>query len=128
MLGEYLNDQFHLGGGLTAWGAGTTRYSANSSSSQLTLDAPIYQQNINISGTFGNRNLSIYAKGLLFDIKLSLLSQPYRNATSSLNLNSTISTHTPRAQYAGMLTYALADVESNTEAYNKGTYLGTKNI
>jgi hypothetical protein len=31
-------------------GAGTTRYSANSSSSQLTLDAPIYQQNINISG------------------------------------------------------------------------------
>jgi hypothetical protein len=35
----------------------------------------------------------------------------YRNATSSLNLNSTISTHTPRAQYA-MLTYALADVES----------------
>jgi hypothetical protein len=27
-----------------------------------TLDAPIYQQNINIS--LGNRNLSIYAKGL----------------------------------------------------------------
>jgi hypothetical protein len=47
----HFNDQFHLGGGLTAWGAGTTRYSANSSSSQLTLDAPIYQQNINISGT-----------------------------------------------------------------------------
>jgi hypothetical protein len=69
MLREYhFNDQFHLGGGLTAWGAGTTRYSANSSSSQLTL-CSIYQQNINISGTFG-RNLSIYAKGLLFD-KLS---------------------------------------------------------
>jgi hypothetical protein len=64
-----------------------------------------------ISGTFGNRNLSIYAKGL-FD-KLSYqaaITNPYRNATSSLNLNSTISTHTPRAQYAGMLTYALADV------------------
>jgi hypothetical protein len=41
--------QFHLGGGLTAWG--WYYYSANSSSSQLTLDAPIYQQNINISGT-----------------------------------------------------------------------------
>lgn len=41
-IGEYhFNDKFHLGGGLTAWGAGTTRYSANSSSSQLTLDAPI---------------------------------------------------------------------------------------
>jgi uncharacterized protein involved in outer membrane biogenesis len=76
----HFNDQFHLGGGLTAWGAGTTRYSANSSSSQLTLDAPIYQQNINISGTFGNRNLSIYAKGLLFD-KLSYqaaITNPYR--------------------------------------------------
>jgi hypothetical protein len=40
---------------------------------------PIYQQNINISGTFGNRNLSIYAKGLLFD-KLSYqaaITNPY---------------------------------------------------
>jgi hypothetical protein len=63
-------------GRINSLGAGTTRYSANSSSSQLTLDVSIYQQNINISGTFGNRNLSIYAKGLLFD-KLSyrLLSQ-----------------------------------------------------
>jgi hypothetical protein len=33
----HFNDQFHLGGGLTAWGAGTTRYSANSSSSHTTL-------------------------------------------------------------------------------------------
>jgi hypothetical protein len=119
-VGEYhFNDQFHLGGGLTAWGY----YSANSSSSQLTLDAPIYQQNINISGTFGNRNLSIYAKLLLFD-KLSYrrITNPY-HATSSLNLNSTISTHTPRAQYAGMLTYALADVGINTEAYKKKEHI-----
>lgn len=129
-IGEYhFNEKFHLGGGLTGWGAGTTRYSANSSSSQLTLDAPIYQQNINISSTFGNRNLSIYAKGI-FD-KLSYrvaITNPYRNATSTLNLNSTISTHTPKAQYSGMLTYAFADKETNTEPYNKGTYLGTKKI
>ncbi|MBC5839360.1 porin family protein [Flavobacterium muglaense] len=129
-IGEYhFNDKFHLGGGLTAWGAGTTRYSANSSSSQLTLDAPIYQQNINVSSTFGNRNLSIYAKGI-FD-KLSYrvaITNPYRNATSTLNLNSTISTHTPKAQYSGLLTYQFADKESNTEPYNKGTYLGTKKI
>lgn len=129
-IGEYrFNEKFNLGGGLTAWGAGTTRYSANSSSSQMTLDAPIYQQNINISSTFGNRNLSIYAKGM-FD-KLSYrvaITNPYRNATSTLNLNSTISTHTPKAQYSGMLTYAFADKESNNEPYNKGTYLGTKKI
>jgi hypothetical protein len=129
-LGEYhFSEKLHLGGGLTGWGAGTTRYSGNSSSSQLTLDAPIYQQNINISSTFGNRNLSIYAKGM-FD-KLSYrvaITNPYRNATSSLNLNSTISTATPKAQYSGMLTYAFADKETNTEPYNKGTYLGTKEI
>ena len=129
-LGEYhFNDKFHLGGGLTGWGAGTTRYSGNSSSSQLTLDAPIYQQNINISSTFGNRNLSIYAKGM-FD-KLSYrvaITNPYRNATSTLNLNSTISTGTPKAQYSGILTYAFAEKETNTEPYNKGTYLGTKKI
>jgi hypothetical protein len=65
-------------GRINSLGAGTTRYSANSSSS-LTLDAPIYQQNINISA-FGNRNLSIYAKGLLFD-KLSYraaITNPYQ--------------------------------------------------
>ena len=61
----HFNEHLHIGLGLRAWGAGTTRYSANSSSSQLTLDAPIYQQNINISSTFENRNLSIYAKGML---------------------------------------------------------------
>ena len=125
-IGEYhFNDQFHIGGGLTAWGSGTTRYSANSSSSQLTLDAPIYQQNINISSTFGNRNLSIYAKGILDKLSYRIaITNPYRNATNSLNLNSTVSTHTPKAQYSGMLTYEFADQETNTEPYNKGTYLG----
>lgn len=129
-IGEYhFNDQFHIGGGLTAWGSGTTRYSANSSSSQLTLDAPIYQQNINISSTFGNRNLSIYAKGILDKLSYRIaITNPYRNATNSLNLNSTVSTHTPKAQYSGMLTYEFADQETNTEPYNKGTYLGTKKI
>lgn len=129
-IGEYhFNEKLHLGGGLTAWGAGTTRYSANSSSSHLTLDAPIYQQNINISSTFGNRNLSLYAKGMLDNFSYRVaITNPYRNATSTLNLNSTISTHTPRAQYSGMLTYAFADKETNTDPYNKGTYLGTKKI
>ncbi len=129
-IGEYrFNNKIHVGGGLTAWGAGTTRYSANSSASQLTLDAPLYQQNINISSTFGNRNLSIYAKGVLnhFSYRVAI-TNPYRYATSSLNANTTISTKTPHAQYAGMLTYSFADMESNNEPYNKGTYLGTKKI
>ena len=129
-IGEYrFNNKIHVGGGLTAWGAGTTRYSANSSASQLTLDAPLYQQNINPSATFGNRNLSIYAKGIIdrFSYRVAI-TNPYRYATSSLNANTTISTQTPHAQYAGILTYSLADIESNNEPYNKGTYLGTKKI
>lgn len=129
-IGEYhFSKKLHIGGGLTAWGAGTTRYSAQSSSSQLTVDAPIYQQNINTSATFGNRNLSIYAKGFLDKLSYRIaITNPYRSAVNNLNLNSTISTETPRAQYSGMLTYAFLEKESNTEPYSKGTYLGTKRV
>ena len=129
-LGEYhFNKSLHIGGGLTAWGAGTTRYSANSSSSQLTLDTPMYQQFINTSSTFGNRNLSIYAKGDLgkFNYRLAI-TNPYRNANNNLGLNSTLSTETPRAQYSGILTYSFLDKESIEDAYHKGTYLGTKKV
>lgn len=129
-LGEYhFNDKLHIGGGLTAWGAGTTRYSANSSSSQLTLDTPMYQQFANTSSTFGNRNLSIYAKGYLgkFNYRAAI-TNPYRNSNNNLGLNSTVSTETPRAQYSGILTYSFLDKESLEDAYHKGTYLGTKKV
>ena len=129
-LGEYhFNEKLHIGGGLTAWGAGTTRYSANSSSSQLTLDTPMYQQFANTSSTFGNRNLSIYAKGYLgkFNYRAAI-TNPYRNSNNNLGLNSTLSTETPRAQYSGILTYSFLDKESLEDAYHKGTYLGTKKV
>ena len=129
-LGEYhFNSKLHIGGGLTSWGSGTTRYSSNSSSAQLTLDAPIYQQNINTSGTFGNRNLSIYAKGDWgkFNYRAAI-TNPYRNSANNLGVNSTISTETPRAQYSGILTYNFLEKESSEDAYHKGTYLGTKKV
>ncbi|CAA9199325.1 porin [Flavobacterium collinsii] len=129
-LGEYhFNEKLHIGGGLTAWGAGTSRYSANSSSSHLTLDTPMYQQFTNISSTFGNRNLSIYAKGYLgkFNYRAAI-TNPYRNTTDKLGINSSVSTQTPRAQYSGILTYSFFDKESLEDAYHKGTYLGTKKI
>ncbi|QGK73981.1 hypothetical protein [Flavobacterium sp. SLB02] len=129
-LGEYhFSEKLHIGGGLTAWGAGTTRYSANSSSSQLTLDTPMYQQFANTSSTFGNRNLSIYAKGYLgkFNYRAAI-TNPYRNSSNNLGLNSTVSTETPRAQYSGILTYSFLDKESLEDAYHKGTYLGTKKV
>ncbi|OXA70663.1 hypothetical protein B0A67_14745 [Flavobacterium aquidurense] len=129
-LGEYhFSEKLHIGGGLTAWGAGTTRYSANSSSSQLTLDTPMYQQFANTSSTFGNRNLSIYAKGYLgkFNYRAAI-TNPYRNSNNNLGLNSTVSTETPRAQYSGILTYSFLDKESLEDAYHKGTYLGTKKV
>lgn len=129
-LGEYhFSNKLHIGGGLTAWGAGTTRYSANSSSSQLTLDTPMYQQFSNISSTFGNRNLSLYAKGYLgkFNYRAAI-TNPYRNTTNNLGLDSSISTETPRAQYSGILTYSFLDKESIEDAYHRGTYLGTKKV
>jgi hypothetical protein len=53
------------------------------------------------------------------------ITNPYRNATSSLNLNSTISTHTPGA-ICWYVNLRFGRCRINTEAYNKGTYLGTK--
>lgn len=129
-VGEYhFSKKLHIGGGLTSWGSGTTRYSSNSSSAQLTLDTPMYQQVINTSSTFGNRNLSIYVKGDLgkFNYRAAI-TNPYRNSANNFGANSTISTETPRAQYAGILTYNFLDKESSEDAYHRGTYLGTKKV
>ncbi len=129
-LGEYhFSDKLHIGGGLTGWGAGTTRYSANSSATQLSLDAPIYQQIANISSTFGNRNLSIYAKGYLGHLSYRVaLTNPYRNTTDNINFTSSVSPETPHGQFSGILTYHFLENEQNVEAYNRGTYLGTKKV
>lgn len=129
-LGEYhFSDKLHIGGGLTSWGSGTTRYSSNSSAAQLTLDTPMYQQIANISSTFGNRNLSIYAKGYLGDFSYRIaVTNPYRNTINNIGFNSTVSPETPRAQYAGIVTYHFLEKEQNLEAYNRGTYLGTKKV
>ncbi|HSZ24975.1 MAG TPA: hypothetical protein VK766_04620 [Cytophagaceae bacterium] len=130
LLGEYqFNKWLHLGVGMNGWGAGTTRYSAQSSSKQLTLDAPIYQQN-NISSTFGNRNLSIYAKGNFgkFNYRVAV-TNPYKQSTNHLNTYSaTVSTRTPQPQFLGMLTYQFLGKESIAEPYNRATYLGEKKI
>jgi hypothetical protein len=129
-LGEYhFNKAFKVGGGLSGWGAGTTRYSAQSSSTQLSLDAPIYQQN-SINSIFGNRSLSMYAKGEVGNFSYrAVVVNPYRQATSTLNdFTSSISTKTPAPEFIGMLTYQFLDKESNLEPYNKATYLGTKRV
>jgi hypothetical protein len=130
LLGEYhFSSKLHLGGGLTGWGAGTTRYSAQSSSSQLSLDAPIYQQNVNTSSTYGNRNYSIYAKGQIAKFSYNaVITNPYAQSNKLNSSATTPSPLTPSAQYKGMLTYSFLDKESNTEPYVKGTYLGTKKV
>jgi hypothetical protein len=129
MLGEYrFNQHIHLGLGLNGWGAGTTRYSAQSSSSQLTVDSPIYQQN-NISSTFGNRNLSAYVKGTFnrFNYRF-VITNPYKQATNNLSTVSSISTRKGNLQLLGMLTYQFFEKESLDEPYNKATYLGSKKV
>jgi hypothetical protein len=129
LLGEYhFSKKFQIGGGLCGYGVGTTRYSAQSSSSQLSLDAPIYQQN-NISATFGNRDLSIYAKGSIgkFNYRAAI-TNPYQQKTSTLSTVSSVSTLTPQPQASGMLTYQFFDKESIEQPYTKATYLGTKKV
>ncbi len=128
-LGEYHFAKYlHIGLGLNGWGAGVSRYSAQSSSSQLTLDAPIYQQ-YNISSTFGNRALSMYAKGEIKKLNYVVaVTNPYKVSTNNLNMNSTVSTLTPNAQFLGRVTYQFFDKESIAEPYSKATYLGKKKI
>lgn len=128
-LGEYhFAKYFHAGMGLTGWGAGVSRYSAQSSSSQLTLDAPIYQQ-YNISSTFGNRALSVYAKGEFDKFNYVVaVTNPYKVSSNNLGMNSTVSTLTPNAQFLGRVTYQFFDKESIAEPYSKATYMGKKKI
>jgi hypothetical protein len=129
LLGEYhFNEAFQIGGGLNGWAVGTNRYSAQSSSSQLTVDAPIYQQN-NISATFGNRNISAYAKGVIGKVNYRLaIANPYKVYTNTISTVSSVSPLTPNPQFVGMLTYQFLEKESIAEPYNKATYLGTKKV
>jgi hypothetical protein len=128
-LGEYhFNEKIHVGAGLCGWGAGTTRYSAQSSSSQLTLDAPIYQQN-NVSGTYGNRNFSLYAKGQISNFNYRVaVTNPYRQSSTAISKVSAPSPLNPSPQFLGMLTYNFLEKESIAEPYNKATYLGHKKV
>jgi hypothetical protein len=129
LLGEYhFNKKIQIGAGLCGYGGGTTRYSAQSSTTQLTLDAPMYQQN-NISATFGDRALSIYAKGEVgkFNYR-AVVTNPYKQTTNNLSTVSSVSTLTPQPQLLGMLTYQFFEKESIEQPYNRGTYLGTKKV
>lgn len=128
-LGEYhFSEKLHVGAGICGWGAGTTRYSAQSSSSQLTVDAPIYQQN-NITSTYGNRNLSIYAKGQVSNFSYRVaLTNPYVQSKNSIGAASSVSTKSAKPNVLGMITYNFLEKESIAEPFNKGTYLGTKKV
>jgi hypothetical protein len=129
LLGEYhFNKYLHLGIGINGWGSGVSRYSSQSSSTQISFDAPICQQ-INISETFGNRNYSAYAKGAFGNFIYRLaVTDPYKQTNSNIGTASTPSTLTPKPQINGILTYQFLDHESNKEPYNKFTYFGKKKV
>lgn len=134
-LGEFKIHDEHLsiGTGLTGW-SGLSRYASPSIGSILSLDAPLYQQATNdISDQF-IRKFSVYAKGKLGKVDYRLaITKPMSVAKSSvqgtgISSNSLFSPEPPKPQFQGYVMYQFLDKESNLTPYNKGSYLGQKNV
>lgn len=134
-LGEIKIHDEHLsiGTGLTGW-SGLSRYASPSIGSILSLDAPLYQQATNdISDQF-IRKFSVYAKGKLGKVDYRLaITKPMSVAKSSvqgtgISSNSLFSPEPPKPQFQGYVMYQFLDKESNLTPYNKGSYLGQKNV
>lgn len=133
-LEYHLDKKLHLGTGLTAWN-GLLRHSSPSIGSIMSLDAPLYLQATNGVNDQFLRKLSVYAKGQLgrLDYRL-ILTQPMdliggtSTATSPTETDFTFSNEPPKKQVHGYFKYMFEDIESNLLPYEKGTYLGGKNV
>lgn len=127
-----IDKHLSIGAGLTAWG-GPSRYSSPSIGTILSLDAPLYQQATNDVSDQFLRKYSVYAKGKLgkFDYRL-VLSKPMMVSQSSqstaIQENALFSPEPPKLQTHGYVMYQFLDQESNQTPFNKGTYLGKKDV
>jgi hypothetical protein len=130
---EILHNYLAVGGGLTAWN-GLSRYSAPSAGTIMGIDAPLFEQNTNDITDQFLRKLSLYAKGKWnrFDYRM-VMSSPMSITKSAgyvptLTTHSTYSPKPAKMQWHGYFQWQFLDQESNTTAYNTGTYLGTKRV
>lgn len=130
---KLVDDYLSLGAGLTGW-SGLSRYASPSIGTILSLDAPLYQQATNDVSDQFVRKFSIYVKGKLGKVDYRFaLTKPMSIAQStvqgtSISSNSLFSPEPPIPQFQGYVMYQFLEKESNLTPYNKGSYLGEKNV
>lgn len=136
-FGEYhfLEKKFAMGIGLSGWN-GLSRFSSPSIGTMLPLDVPVYQQTTNGVNDQWVRKLSIHAKGLIgkLNYRVAITNPMMVNETSvgyDTNLyqdRTTFSIRSPKPQFQGYFIWHFKDTEYSLNPYNKGTYLGEKEI
>lgn len=130
---KLLDEHLSLGAGLTGW-SGLSRYASPSIGTILSLDAPLYQQATNDVNDQFVRKFSIYAKGKLgkvdyrFAITKPMSITQSTAQSTNISSNSLFSAEPPKPQFQGYVMYQFLEKESNLTPYNKGSYLGRKNV
>ena len=128
---EYsFNEKIAIGIGESTWD-GLSRWTARSSYSLMSLDAPLFSLlTVNKNDDLA-RTLGIWAKGQIgkFDYIFSL-KNPNDYGVISTEGKTDFALNNPRTRTSGYVKYEFFDNESNKTSYSggTGTYLGTKNI
>lgn len=128
---EYsFNEKIAIGIGESTWD-GLSRWTARSSYSLMSLDAPLFSLlTVNKNDDLA-RTLGIWAKGQIgkFDYIFSL-KNPNDYGVISTEGKTDFALNNPRTRTSGYVKYEFLDNESNKTSYSggTGTYLGTKNI
>ena len=128
---EYsFNEKIAIGIGESTWD-GLSRWTARSSYSLMSLDAPLFSLlTVNKNDDLA-RTLGIWVKGQIgkFDYIFSL-KNPNDYGVISTEGKTDFALNNPRTRTSGYVKYEFLDNESNKTSYSggTGTYLGTKNI
>ena len=128
---EYsFNEKIAIGIGESTWD-GLSRWTARSSYSLMSLDAPLFSLlTVNKNDDLA-RTLGIWAKGQIgkFDYIFSL-KNPNDYGVISTEGRTDFALNNPRIRTSGYVKYEFLDNESNKTSYSggTGTYLGSKNI
>lgn len=122
--------EFALGIGENAW-YGLSRWTARSSASLMTLDAPLFSLlNVNKNDDLA-RGLGIWAKGQVgkFDYVISI-KNPTTYGVEAKEGKTDYSLKNPALQTSAYIKYEFLDNEGNKSAYSgaAGTYMGKKQI
>ncbi len=127
LYAEYsIADEFEIGVGKSGW-QGLTRYDVRSSSTLLTLDAPLVTLNSVNRNDDTARNLGLWLKGKLSALDYRfVLNNPLAFDSNAPGTHSDFANTMPRLKTSGYVKFQFFDKESNKSGYSKGTYLGEK--